>query len=164
MITNESDASDVFAETSEALWRSLPNFSWQCSLRTWAYAIARNQMRNLARGALRSRRRGKNVGASALDDVAQAVRTETLAYLRTEPRTRFQELRDALPEEDRMLLTLRIDRQLSWNDLARVLGAADGDAPLSGPNLTRESARLRQRFQTVKSSLRAEAKKVGLIS
>jgi RNA polymerase sigma-70 factor (ECF subfamily) len=161
---SEADASDVFAETSEGLWLSLAAFSWDCSLRTWMYAIARNVMRMRSRSAARRRRRGAIVGDSALDKVAQAVRTETLAFLRTETRSRLQALRDTLPEEDRMLLVLRIDRKLAWNELARVLAESEGEEPPTEARLKRESARLRKQFQVVKERLRAMAKKEGLIA
>ena len=82
---------------------------------------------------------------------------------RTETKTRLQALRDALPEEDRMLLVLRMDRQLAWNELARVLAEADGDVPLDDAALAKEAARLRKRFQLVKDRLREQAKKEGLI-
>ena len=160
---SEADASDAFAEVSEALWRSLPAFGWECSLRTWAYAITRNLLRAQRRGAARRRRRGVPVGDSALEDIVQGVRTETLTFLRTETRTRLQELRGTLPEEDRMLLVLRIDKKLPWNDLARVLAERDGDGPLSGAELAREAARLRKQFQLVKDRLRALAKAEGLL-
>jgi RNA polymerase sigma-70 factor (ECF subfamily) len=132
-------------------------------VRTWAYAIARNVSRTRRRDAARRERRGPRAGDSALEGVAQAVRTETMAFLRTEKRTRLQALRDTLPEEDRMLLVLRVDRQLAWNDLARVLHEGDGDAPLDDAAVTKEAARLRKRFQLVKDRLRELAKKEGLI-
>ena len=93
--------------------------------------------------------------------MAQAVRTQTVEFLRTEKRTRLQALRDALPEEDRMLLVLRVDRQLAWNELARILG--EGGEGLDAQALGREAARLRKRFQLVKDRLRELAKKEGLI-
>ncbi|HEY8041881.1 MAG TPA: sigma-70 family RNA polymerase sigma factor [Polyangiaceae bacterium] len=163
---NEADASDIFSELAEALWRGLPGFAWESTLRTWAYSVARNIMRRRRRDAGRRQRRGPRAGDSALEGIAQAVRTETLSYLRTEKKTRLQALRDALPEEDRMLLVLRLDRQLSWNELARVLAEGaegDGDASMDDAALARESARLRKRFQLVKDRLRDLAKKEGLI-
>src|SRR5439155_21125030 len=75
---SEQDASDVFAEVAEAVWRNLPTFAWESTLRTWAYAIARNVSRTFRRDAARRNRRDAPAGTSALDDVAEAVRTETL--------------------------------------------------------------------------------------
>ena len=157
---DETLASDAFSAFAEGLWRSLPGFEWNATLRTWAYAIARNAARGLRRDAARREMRGVRVGESALEEVAAAVRTETLGFMRTEKRTRLQALRDALDPEDRALLVLRIDRGLAWNDLARVL--ADGSEPLDEAATTREAARLRKRFQHLKEKLREAAKREGL--
>jgi RNA polymerase sigma-70 factor (ECF subfamily) len=159
---SETDANDAFAELSEIVWRKLPSFGWESTLRTWAYAIARNVSRTLRRDAGRRRRReAREGGDSALESVAGAVRTETLAYLRTQTKTRLQALRDELPEEDRMILVLRVDRRLEWNELARIL--AGEDQPLDAGGVAREAARLRKRFQLVKERLREAAKREGLI-
>ncbi|HEY2510899.1 MAG TPA: sigma-70 family RNA polymerase sigma factor [Polyangiaceae bacterium] len=159
---DEAAASELFSDASEALWRSLPTFAWKCSLRTWTYAIARNLLRHRARDAMRAKKR-EGGGDSVVDQVAQAVRTETLAFLRTERKTRLQELRDALPEEERMLLVLRVDRQLAWKDLARVLGEGQGGVQMSDEEAAKEAARLRKQFQLVKDRLRELAKKEGLL-
>jgi RNA polymerase sigma-70 factor (ECF subfamily) len=160
----ETDAGDVFAEVSEILWRKLPAFSWESTLRTWAYGIARNVSRTFRRDAGRRRRRESPAGDSALEEVAATVRTETLAYLRTQTKTRLQALRDTLSPEDRMLLILRVDRKLAWNELARVLAEADdGSAPLGDADVAREAARLRKRFQLLKDNLREMARREGLV-
>jgi RNA polymerase sigma-70 factor (ECF subfamily) len=157
---NEDDAADVFAMFSEALWRGLPKFAWHCSLRTWAYVVARHASHRVRKLA---RRRAAHVslGDSVIARVAQEVRTTTLSYLRTTQRDRLVALRDSLSEDDKTLLVLRVDRGLAWDDLARVMGGAEGVA--SAADLKRESARLRKRFQVVKERLVALGKKQGLI-
>ncbi len=159
----ETEASEVFSEVAEAIWRSLPRFSWESSARTWAYAIARNVTRSRRRDVAR---RGKRVGVasdSMFEQLAEQVRTQTKAYLRTENKTRLQALRDGLPEEDRMLLVLRVDRGLAWNDLARILREEGGGEPANDAALAREAARLRKRFQIVKDRLREMARREGLL-
>jgi len=160
---SEAEASDTFSDLAEAVWRGLPSFAWESSVRTWTYAVARNLARRRARDAARQGRRGPRAGESALDAVAAQVRTETAGFLRTEKRTRLQLLRDSLPPADRMLLILRIDRKLPWNDLATVLHEGDDDAPLDPQALARESTRLRQRFQWLKDKLRKMARDEGLL-
>jgi RNA polymerase sigma-70 factor, ECF subfamily len=160
---SEAAANDAFSELAEAVWRSLPSFGWQSTARTWVYAIARNVSRTRKRDAARHDRRAPRAGESALEGVALKVRTETAAFLRTEKRTRLQALRDSLPQVDRMLLVLRIDRGLSWNELARVLHEGEEDAELDDASVAREAARLRKRFQLVKDKLREMAKKEGLL-
>jgi RNA polymerase sigma-70 factor (ECF subfamily) len=156
------DATECFSELCEVLWRRMPSFAWESSLRTWAYAVARNVARTRRRDAAR---RGRRVagGDSVLEGVAQAVRTETLSYLRTEKRSRLVALRDRLAEEDRMLLILRVDRKLEWNELARVLGSAPGQDAPDSTAIAREAARLRKRFQLVKDRLREIARREKLV-
>ncbi|HEY4059502.1 MAG TPA: hypothetical protein VGM39_22945, partial [Kofleriaceae bacterium] len=66
-------------------------------------------------------------------------------------RNRVRELRETLPEEDQLLLVLRVERELEWRDLSRVMNP---EQELDEEMLTRESARLRKRFQAVKDRLR----------
>lgn len=157
---DETEAAETFSDFAEAMLRNLPRFRWGSSARTWAYAIARNLARKRWRDDARRRRRMADVGASGLDALAQRVRTETLSFLRTEKRTRLQVLRDSLSEEDRMILLLRVERGLTWPDIARVLA---GDSELDDAAMSREAARVRKRYQLVKDRLRAKAKQQGLL-
>jgi RNA polymerase sigma-70 factor (ECF subfamily) len=158
------EASEVFSLFAEGLWRSLPAFAWHCTFRTWAYAIAR-------RASLRHRRDERRRHArlaplpddSRLEALCAQIRTETAPWLRTEKQSRFAELRASLPKEDQALLMLRVDRQLSWNDLAQVLREEDEGPPLAGEALKREAARLRKRFQVVKERLYELGREAGLI-
>ena len=159
---NDSEANDAFSDLAEAVMRGLPGFAWQSTLRTWLYGIARNVSYRHRRNEARRRRRVGEAETSTLEGVVHQVRTETAAFMRTEKKTRLQALRDSLPEDDRMLLVLRVDRDLAWSDLARVLHDGD-EGQLDDATLTREVARLRKRFQLVKERLRDLAKKEGLL-
>ena len=159
---DETAAADSFAEFAEGLWRGLPSFAWESSFRTWAYAIARNVTRLAFRRAARRRRRARFVGLSALERIAQQVRTTTLVALRTAKRSKLDELKEALSEQDRALLILRVDRGLGWKDLALVF--AGGDGALDDVALKREAARLRKRYQLVKERLHAMARQRGLLA
>lgn len=164
------DAAEVFSEFTEALWRAVPSFEHRSSLRTWMYAIARRVSLRHRRDARRRRTRFEPFTESATFVAAEVeVRSATLSYLRTERRTRLSALRDSLPVEDQMLLVLRVDRKLAWNDLAIVLrgdeapaGAPDGGG-LSDEALKREAARLRKRFQVLKEKLRELGRREGLL-
>jgi RNA polymerase sigma-70 factor (ECF subfamily) len=160
---SEVEATDAFADLCEVLWRRLPGFAWESTVRAWAYGIARNVSRSQGRNSARRRRRENPVTDSLLDQITHAVRTETLSYLRTHKRTRLLSLRDELTEEDRMLLILRVDRELEWNDLVRVMAGRDDGAPLDEAFVKKEAARLRKRFQLIKERLRETAKRAGLI-
>jgi RNA polymerase sigma-70 factor (ECF subfamily) len=159
VLASEADADEVFAATSERVWRSLPAFQWQSSLRTWVYVIARHEMLRHLDGA-RRRERGR-VTPSALEDVVAAVRTETRSALRSDKRSKLRALRDELPVDDRTLLILRVDRDLEWDAIARAF-LPEGD--LAGDEaIRRESARLRKRFQIIKKRLAERARQEGLL-
>jgi RNA polymerase sigma-70 factor (ECF subfamily) len=158
---DEDAAGDVFSMFSEQLWRGLGGFTWACSLRTWAYVVARNASRTHRRAARRwAQRRVPLSVCSAVAEMADRVRTETLSCLRTERRRDIDRLREELSEEDQALLILRVDRDLAWLDLARVFL---GDAPASPEALQREAARLRKRFQLIKRRLYELGRKRGLL-
>jgi RNA polymerase sigma-70 factor (ECF subfamily) len=155
----EDEAADVFSAVTESLWRALPKFAWESSLRTWAYTIARHAS---VRARTNEQRRAR--GAVPIDEqasrLAMEVRTRTQTFLRTERRSAIAQLRDELPTEDRTLLVLRVDRELAWNELARImLDAPDPDEV----TVKREAARLRKRFQLVKERLVAMGRERGLL-
>ena len=157
---SEQDAADVFSDFGESLWKGLPGFAWRSSLRTWAYTLARHASHHFRHKARRERANVPLSAASAVSELVQKVRTETLTYLRTERRTRMQALRESLPTADQMLLVLRVDKAMAWEDLARVMGEG---GELEPEELKRESARLRKRFQLVKEKLLTLAKREGLL-
>ena len=157
---DDTATSEAFSDLTEALWRQLPAFRWESSARTWAYAIAHKLTLMRRRDAARARRRVVDAGVSELERVAAHVRTETVSFLRTEKKDRLQAIRDSLPEDDRLLLLLRVDRGLSWNEIARILA---GDSSLDDATLAKEAARHRKRYQLLKDRLRQLARREGLI-
>jgi RNA polymerase sigma-70 factor, ECF subfamily len=104
------------------------------------------------------RRPARRITLKEAADVAERVRSRTLPHLRTDVKDRFAVIRDALEEDDRALLVLRVDRSLSWNDIARVYSPEDA----SDPTIARVAARLPKRFQSVKDEIRARARQAGL--
>jgi RNA polymerase sigma-70 factor, ECF subfamily len=151
---------EAFSLFCEDLWRGLPGFAWRSSLRAWAYALARHAADRHADAAQRRDRRQVPLSqAPAVAAMAARVRTETL--VRTDVRDRAQALRDALEPADRTLLVLRVDKDLSWLEIAAIM-TYDGTTP-DDASLAREAARLRKRFQLVKERLRRLALEAGLL-
>jgi RNA polymerase sigma-70 factor (ECF subfamily) len=153
---DENLADDAFSLFSERVWHGIARFQWKSSVRTWLYVLARHALADTRRDGARHRRRRASTGSAAVSQIAARIRTHTLSILRTENRTALSRLRDELIEEDRVILVLRVDRDLPWRDIARVLGA-EGDE-----EVTREAARFRKRFQFVKDRLHALARQHGL--
>jgi RNA polymerase sigma-70 factor (ECF subfamily) len=158
LASSESDASEIFSQLSEDLWKGLPSFSFRSSVRTWLYVLARHAAARFRRSPWNHR--GRRTGDSQLDDFIHQSRSRTEPWLRTEVKDRFAALRDSLDPDDRTLLVLRVDRALAWQDIARVM--LDEDGP-DDTTLKREVNRLSKRFQLLKEDLRHRARESGLL-
>jgi len=160
-LTRDSDVADeLFGQFSESFWRSWQRFEWRCSVRTWAYKL----VRRTATRQLKHDRQHKEVAVplgSVLSLAVERVRTATMAYQRTNVKDRFQELRAQLPDDDQALLILRVDRDLSWLELAEIMLGAEHDP--GADQLKTEAARLRKRFQLAKARLRELVEEAGLL-
>jgi len=156
LMGGEGPAADVFSQASEDLWHGLPAFESRCSVRSWMYVVARHAAARYRRTPWERDRRG----ASALDAVVADARSRTAPWLQTEVKDRWRALRDELDPDDRTLLVLRVDRDLPWLEVARVML---GEEAPSDAELERECARLRKRFQLLKSELRDRARAAGLV-
>lgn len=146
-------AADAFGELGEDVWKGLPRFRWESSLRSWLYSLARNALAQLRRDP--RRRRDRNLPLSVAPEMAALVRTVTREIQRTEVKDGFRMLREELDPEEHELLLLRLDRGLAWKDIARILGG-DGD-------LEARAAALRKRFERARQRLKKLAIERGLI-
>ena len=146
VLRDERDAAEVYSRACADLWSGLPGFRWESSMRTWLYALARNAAHAHRRDPHRRRRVGLDEHPE-VEDIPARERTATAPYLQSESKIRVRRLRESLSPDDQMLLILRIDREMSWNDIARVMGDGEED-------LVRAAAALRKRFERVKDRLR----------
>lgn len=160
-LQDETLAAEVFAMFAEDLWRSLPNLTLSATMRAYAYALARNAAHRMLDRQVRKDRKGVPLSrAEAWSRVAAEVRSATLPHMRSSVRGQVARLREQLQEEEQTLLTLRIDRELSWSEIALVFAGADADQAA----LHKESARLRKRFEATKLKLRKLAIEAGLLT
>jgi len=157
LVRDPHDASEVFSQTCEDLWAGLAGFQGRSSMRTWLYILARHAAARFQRAP--HRRPGRRVSLSQAGELADQVRTRTLPFLRTEAKDRFAQIRNSLDERDRSLLVLRVDRRMTWKEIALVL-SSEGDCD---EVIEREAARLRKRFQWLKEEIRARARRAGLL-
>jgi RNA polymerase sigma-70 factor (ECF subfamily) len=158
VLHNPELAKDAFSVFCESLLKGLPSFRWESSLRTWSYRLARNACYQLAHAPSA---REMPVSSSGIPDQAQRHRSDTSPWQRTSVKERFRALRESLEPEERMLLLLRVDQRMAWNEVARVMWDSE-EAPTSA-GLARKATALRQQFQRIKLHLREMALKEGLI-
>ncbi|HEU4383717.1 MAG TPA: sigma-70 family RNA polymerase sigma factor [Anaeromyxobacteraceae bacterium] len=152
MVKSESDAAEVFSQFAEDLWRGFAGFRWESSLRTWVYRIAYHAAARFARDPFRQR--GQRFETTMASRIADDVRRSSV--LRRDLREqKLAELRATLDPDERTLLILRVDRKLSWREVAEVL-VDQGGAPA-------EEAALRKRFERIKDKLEKKARQAGLL-
>jgi RNA polymerase sigma-70 factor (ECF subfamily) len=144
-IVKDNDlAYDIGGELCVRMLSAVSKLEPRGSFRSWAYRIARN----LALDALREprRRRGRPLLSRDLDGLVQEVRESTAVWLRTERKDALARVRAELAPDEQTLLILRLDRGLSWDEVAYILSSPE--APL-------RPAAARKRFQVLKEKLRA---------
>jgi len=103
----EDDAHDVFAVFAEDLWRGLPGFRGESSLRSWAFRLAWHASARWRRDLWR--RRGERLPTSAASRLAASIAASRLPVSRKDA---LRQLREALDPEERRLLMLRDDQEL----------------------------------------------------
>ena len=152
ILRSEADAYEVFSQFAEDLWRGLPTFRGEASLRGWAYRVAWHASARFVRDPYRQR--GRRLETSEASRLAEEIRSGMAAeqHWRAD---RLMQLRETLDAEEKTLLILRVDRGLSWRDVAQVL-AAEGEEPPA-------EATLRKRFERLKEKLGRAAREQGLI-
>jgi len=116
VLADDEQAREVFAETVAEIWRDLPRFRWDASLRTWIYTLARHRLAaHLGRKA-----RPPTVALSEVTDtpaLQAKSHTPTPPWKRTEVKDAVSRLRSLLPADDQTLLILRVDRDMSWREI-----------------------------------------------
>lgn len=153
LASDQDLAAEAFAELGEDVWKGLPRFRWEASLRSWMYTLARNALTQLRRDP--RRRAERNLPLSIAPEMAAVVRTVTLEIQRTEVKDEFRVLREQLDPEEHEILLLRLDRGLAWKDIARILGGDD--------HVDARASALRKRFERAKQRLKKLAIEHGLI-
>ncbi len=143
LLGNDTDASDAFSMFAEQVWRGMVNFEGRSSVKTWAFKAAWSAAMKVRDDAWRRLREG--LPSSAASHLAEEVRTNTAVKLET-LRQELEVLRAELNAEDQTLLALRLDQELTWEEVAEVL---------STEGRTVDAATLRKRYERIKGRLAA---------
>ena len=152
VLRDEDDAHDVFSQFAEDLWRGLPGFRRESSVRTWAFRLAWHAASRYARDPYRKRHRP--ILTTEASKIAEQVRSTMSTYAPGGRADRLLKLRESLDREEQTLLILRVDKAMAWEDVAEVL-RADGEPATP--------AALRKRFERLKEKLGRLAREQGLI-
>jgi RNA polymerase sigma-70 factor, ECF subfamily len=162
----QPDADEAFSTFAESFWKGLSGFGWRCSMRTWCYTLAHNVVLRCA--LARHRRRKHNLLLSspdvydvhdvyALSDQSQAA---DALYKCVDLDVRLERLRSELDRSAQALLTERLDRSMSFREVAR---ARLGSHARDSTRLAREEVRLRKEYSRLTIQLRRMAEDRGLV-
>ena len=119
VLKDENEALDLTQETFVRAWTALPNFKGQSQFRTWLYRI----VTNLCYNRLPNLRRSLNdLGDDVIEHIPE-VNLESPAY-GFESNEMRQSLHQAIDELDpnyKLLITLRYQNELSYEEIASTL-------------------------------------------
>jgi RNA polymerase sigma-70 factor (ECF subfamily) len=151
LLRDPDDADDAFSMFAEQVWKRIGTFRGPGGFEVWLFRVAFREALRL-RGEAWARRKRPLPTTDAHRIAAEVRRTASVS--RERRLDALERLRAALPLEDQHLLVLRVDHELSFEEIAGTLG--DGEAPL-------EEATVRKRFERAKARLARLAKAEGLL-
>ena len=129
MTGNAEDAADLTQEAFLKIWRGLGNYKFESSFSTWVYRLTTNVSIDFLRGKKRRQTVSITVeeedGAAELEVPDPAPLPEE-QLLHREKKAQIASAMNQLDEEARLILTLRILEDLSYEEIARVTGLKDG--------------------------------------
>jgi RNA polymerase sigma-70 factor, ECF subfamily len=119
VLKDENEALDLTQETFVRAWTALPNFKGQSRFRTWLYRIATN----LCYNRLPNLRRSLNdLGDDVMEDLSgPQIDSPVQEFESGETRTHLYRAIDALDANYKLLITLRYQNELSYDEIASTL-------------------------------------------
>lgn len=142
-------AEEAFSLFAENLWRYADTYRGDGPLEAWVYTLARNAAVTVTRDGWR--KNGRRLATREAEKLAEDVRTRS-ALRRERQGSVLDALRDTLDLDEQLLLALRLDQKLSWEDVARVM-SSDGARV--------DAQAVRKRFERLKVRLGEEARRLG---
>ena len=147
MCGNPADAQEAAQEAFLSAWQSLPFFRGEASFSTWLYRLASN----LCIDFLRNTRRKPAVPLTFEDPEGEEQRIEVVdpapqpeeALLASEQQAQLDAAMQELEPEHRRILTLRVVNDLSYTDIAEILGIKEGTVK---SRLARAREKLRKNY------------------
>ena len=119
VLKDENEALDLTQETFVRAWTALPNFRRQSQFRTWLYRI----VTNLCYNRLPNLRRSLNdLGNDVMEEIPEpTLENPANQFESGESRTYLHKAIDELDTNYKLLITLRYQHGLSYEDIASTL-------------------------------------------
>jgi len=119
IVKDENEALDLTQETFVRAWTALPNFKGQSQFRTWLYRI----VTNLCYNRLPNLRRSLNdLGDDVMEEIPEAgFNSPASEFESTEMKHHLQQAIQNLDTNYQLLITLRYQNELSYEEIASTL-------------------------------------------
>jgi len=119
VVKDENEALDLTQETFVRAWTALPNFRGQAQFRTWLYRITTN----LCYNRLPNLRRSLNdLGDDVMEDIPETnFNVPAHEFESNEMRQHLHRAIDELDANYKLLITLRYQHELSYDEIASTL-------------------------------------------
>ncbi len=121
VLRNEEEALDLAQETFVRAWMALPNFRGQSQFRTWLYRIATNLCYNRLPNLRRSLNDLGNEVITEIPETDVAFDNPAHGFESRELYTYLHQAIDELDENYRLLILLRYQNELSYEEIASML-------------------------------------------
>lgn len=149
VLKNEEEALDLAQETFVRAWTALPNFRGQSQFRTWLYRIVTNLCYNRLPGLRRSLNElGEDV-ISELPEMDPAFDNPARGVESHELRTYLHNAIDELDEQYRLLISLRYQNELSYDEIASTLNLPLGTVKTGLFRAKEQLRRALERYQEI---------------
>jgi RNA polymerase sigma-70 factor (ECF subfamily) len=147
VVKDENEALDLAQETFVRAWTALPNFKGKSQFRTWLYRI----VTNLCYNRLPNLRRSLNdLGDDVMEDIPEpGFVSPAKEFEFNETRRHLQEAMEALDDQYRLLLTMRYQNELSYEEIASTLNLPLGTVKTG---IFRAKAQLRNALANLEDS------------
>jgi RNA polymerase sigma-70 factor (ECF subfamily) len=138
---NAHEAEDLAQEAFVRAWLALANFRGQAQFRTWLYRIVTNLCYNRLPHL---RRHLTELGTDVAIDLPDEDKNVARQWEQTETHQKLHAEIEALPESYRLLITLRYQQDLSYDEIAQVLSLPVGTVKTG---LFRAKAKLKEKLE-----------------
>lgn len=147
VVKDENEALDLAQETFVRAWTALPNFKGQSQFRTWLYRI----VTNLCYNRLPNLRRSLNdLGDDVMEDIPEpGFNSPAKEFESNETRNHLHQAMENLDENYRLLISLRYQNELSYEEIASTLNLPLGTVKTG---IFRAKAQLRNALANLEDS------------
>jgi RNA polymerase sigma-70 factor (ECF subfamily) len=126
ILKNHQDADDAVQETFIRVYRALPGFRFESSFRTWLITIATRQALNFRERVAKEHESLDESEGTFEHPALRVEETQITAVLDQEARQLLQEALPGLPKRQRQALTLKLQHDWKYEQIAQEMGTSVG--------------------------------------